>query len=64
VNTRAALIFICGSGISANAYAPLVRRIADAGYAVFVVKLPYILEAVPAGVLGPRQQREAASLSC
>ena len=38
---RAALIFICGAGISADAYAPLLRPIADAGYAVFVVKLPH-----------------------
>jgi pimeloyl-ACP methyl ester carboxylesterase len=38
---RTALVFICGSGIHAHAYAPLLRPIADAGYAVFVVKLPY-----------------------
>jgi pimeloyl-ACP methyl ester carboxylesterase len=37
---RTGLIFICGSGISAEAYAPLLRPIADA---VFVVKLPYRL---------------------
>lgn len=37
---KPALIFICGSGVSAHAYAPLLRPIADAGYAVFVVKLP------------------------
>jgi pimeloyl-ACP methyl ester carboxylesterase len=37
----AALIFICGSGISAAAYAPLLRPVAEAGYPVFVVKLPY-----------------------
>lgn len=36
-----ALIFICGSGVSANAYAPLLRPVAEAGYAVFVVKLPW-----------------------
>ena len=40
-SSRAALIFICGSGVSAHAYAPLLRPIAEAGYAVFVVKLPY-----------------------
>ena len=38
---RAGLVFLCGSGISARAYAPLLRPIAKAGYSVFVVKLPY-----------------------
>jgi pimeloyl-ACP methyl ester carboxylesterase len=38
---KPALIFICGSGISAHAYAPLLRPVAEAGYPVFVVKLPY-----------------------
>jgi pimeloyl-ACP methyl ester carboxylesterase len=38
---KAALIFICGSGISASAYAPLLRPVAEAGHPVFVVKLPY-----------------------
>ena len=37
----AALVFICGSGIAAEAYAPLLRPIADSGFPVFVVKLPY-----------------------
>jgi pimeloyl-ACP methyl ester carboxylesterase len=36
-----ALIFICGSGIAAEAYAPLVHPIAGAGFPVFVIKLPY-----------------------
>jgi hypothetical protein len=40
-DAKAALIFVCGSGISAAAYAPLLRPVADAGYPVFVVKLPY-----------------------
>lgn len=40
-NRNTALIFICGSGISAHAYAPLLRPIAEDGYAVFIVKLPY-----------------------
>jgi pimeloyl-ACP methyl ester carboxylesterase len=35
-----ALVFICGGGVSAHAYAPLLRPLADAGYSVFVVKLP------------------------
>ncbi len=35
------LIFICGSGIAAQAYAPLLRPIAEAGTPVFIVKLPY-----------------------
>jgi dienelactone hydrolase len=38
---KPALIFICGSGVTAHAYAPLLRPIAEAGHAVFVVKLPY-----------------------
>lgn len=38
---KPALIFICGSGVSARAYAPLLRPIAEAGYPVFIVKLPY-----------------------
>jgi len=40
-NSQTALIFICGSGISADAYGPLLRPIAEDGYAVFIVKLPY-----------------------
>lgn len=39
--SETALVFICGSGIAAEAYAPLLRPIADAGIAVFVVRLPY-----------------------
>jgi pimeloyl-ACP methyl ester carboxylesterase len=35
------LIFICGSGVAAEAYGPLLRPVADAGYAVHIVKLPY-----------------------
>jgi len=35
------LIFFCGSGVSASAYAPLFRPIADAGYPIVIVKLPY-----------------------
>ena len=41
--STSALIFICGAGIHAHAYAPLLRPIADAGHAVFIVKLPYRL---------------------
>lgn len=36
-----ALVFMCGSGIAAEAYVPLLRPIADAGYPVFIIKLPY-----------------------
>jgi pimeloyl-ACP methyl ester carboxylesterase len=39
--TAAGLVFICGAGVGAAAYAPLLRPIADAGYPVFIVKLPY-----------------------
>ncbi len=38
---KAALIFLCGSGIHPHAYAPLLRPIADSGYSVFIVRLPY-----------------------
>jgi hypothetical protein len=38
---KAALIFICGSGIHPHAYAPLLRPIAESGYPVFIIKLPY-----------------------
>lgn len=37
---KSALIFFCGSGISAQAYAPLLRPVAEAGHPVFVIKLP------------------------
>ena len=40
-DAKTALIFICGSGIAAQAYAPLLRPLAEAGYPVFIVKLPY-----------------------
>lgn len=36
-----ALIFFCGAGVSAAAYAPLLRPVAEAGYPVFIIKLPY-----------------------
>jgi pimeloyl-ACP methyl ester carboxylesterase len=38
---RAGLIFLCGSGVAAHAYAPMLRPIAEAGHPVFIVKLPY-----------------------
>jgi pimeloyl-ACP methyl ester carboxylesterase len=38
---RAALVFLCGSGIAAEAYAPLLRPVAEAGFPVFVVRLPF-----------------------
>jgi len=37
---RSALVFVCGSGVAAEAYAPLLRPIAEAGYGVSIVKLP------------------------
>jgi pimeloyl-ACP methyl ester carboxylesterase len=36
-----ALVFIVGAGVAAEAYAPLLRPLAEAGYPVFVVRLPY-----------------------
>lgn len=38
---RAGLVFYCGAGVAAAAYAPLLRPLADAGHPVFIVKLPY-----------------------
>jgi hypothetical protein len=37
----AALLFFCGSGVAAQAYAPLLRPVAEAGFPVYIVKLPY-----------------------
>lgn len=34
------LLFLCGSGIAAEAYAPLLRPIAEAGHPVFILRLP------------------------
>jgi CubicO group peptidase (beta-lactamase class C family) len=36
-----ALLFFCGGGVTAQAYAPLLRPVAEAGFPVFIVKLPY-----------------------
>lgn len=52
---HAALIFMCGSGISAEAYAPLLRPVAEAGFRVTIVRLPYRfapLESHKEGALG------------
>lgn len=38
---RTGLVFICGSGVAAEAYAPLLRPVAEAGFPVSVVRLPY-----------------------
>jgi predicted alpha/beta-hydrolase family hydrolase len=38
---QTAMIFICGSGIAAEAYVPLLRPLAERGYPIFIVKLPY-----------------------
>jgi pimeloyl-ACP methyl ester carboxylesterase len=37
---RQALVFVCGSGVAAEAYAPLLRPLAERGHAVFIVRLP------------------------
>ena len=39
--SRTGLVFICGSGVAARAYVPLLRPVAEAGYPVFVIKLPW-----------------------
>jgi len=38
---KTALVFFCGSGVAAEAYAPLLRPIAEQGYPVFVIRLPW-----------------------
>lgn len=38
---KAGLVFIVGAGVGAEAYAPLLRPIAEQGYPVHVVRLPY-----------------------
>jgi dienelactone hydrolase len=40
-DSKPGLIFLCGSGVAAQAYAEMLRPIAEAGYPVFVVKLPF-----------------------
>jgi pimeloyl-ACP methyl ester carboxylesterase len=49
---KSGLIFVCGAGVSAHAYAPLLRPVADAGYSVFVIKLPYRLAPLESHKLG------------
>lgn len=44
----AALLFLCGSGIHPHAYLPLLRPLAEAGYPVIVVGLPYRFAPLPA----------------
>ena len=34
------LVFICGSGVAAEAYVPMLRPVADAGFSVVIIKLP------------------------
>lgn len=34
------VIFFCGSGVAAEAYVPMLRPIANAGYPVVIIKLP------------------------
>jgi pimeloyl-ACP methyl ester carboxylesterase len=38
---QSGLIFLSGGGVAAEAYAPLLRPIADAEYPVFVIRLPF-----------------------
>lgn len=39
----AGVIFICGAGVAAEAYAPLLRPLAEEGYPVKIVRLPWRL---------------------
>lgn len=38
---RAGLAFLCGSGVAAEAYVPMLRPLAEAGYPVVIVRLPW-----------------------
>lgn len=38
---RSGLVFLCGAGIAAEAYAPLLRPLAEEGYPVKIVRLPF-----------------------
>lgn len=49
------LLFIVGAGVAPEAYAPLLRPIAEKGYPVFVVKLPYRI--------APLEQHKKAAVS-
>jgi surfactin synthase thioesterase subunit len=49
---QSGLIFVCGGGVAAHAYAPLLRPIADAGYSVFIIKLPFRLAPLESHKLG------------
>lgn len=40
-SSRAALIFLPGATVDPRAYAPLLRRLADSGFAVTLVRLPW-----------------------
>jgi pimeloyl-ACP methyl ester carboxylesterase len=61
------LVFIVGAGVAPEAYAPLLRPIAEEGHPVFVVALPYWIapleEHKTRAVLGARAivEREAAA---
>lgn len=39
--SESGLVFICGSGVAAEAYAPLLRPLAEDGFPVIVVRLPW-----------------------
>ncbi len=39
----AGLVFLCGAGVDAKAYLPLLRPVAEAGHVTVVIKLPYRL---------------------
>ena len=55
---KTGLIFFCGSGVSASAYAPLLRPLADAGFTVSIVRLPYRFAPFEANKLAAIQRAE------
>lgn len=44
---KPALLFICGSGVSAQAYVPLLHPLAAEGHPVFIIKLPLRFAPLP-----------------
>ena len=59
----AALVFISGGGVAAHAYAPLLRPITEAGYPVYVIKLPWRLAPLDSHKLDAIDRARAAIAS-
>ncbi len=58
-SSTTALLFICGSGVTAEAYAPMLRPIADIGFPVYIIKLPYRFAPLPSHKRGAVERARA-----